>query len=136
MLRFKMFSSLHRFRFRSQKKLVASTRSQVTWYFEGSKLASKHTRPKCIIEINVSLLKTIQLVWKMSKRTLNEKEIRFKCKKLDDRNVSAKIQRRFEAKHVLQFFTVFERNWGIPTFTFSNHWNLWEAGKIRDFEPR
>ena len=35
-----MFSSLHRFRFRNQKKLVASTRSHVTWYFEGSKLAS------------------------------------------------------------------------------------------------
>ena len=36
----KMFSGLHRFRFRRQKKLVASTRSEVTWYFEGSELAS------------------------------------------------------------------------------------------------
>ena len=35
-----MFSSLHRFRFRSRKKLVASNTSHVTWYFEGSELAS------------------------------------------------------------------------------------------------
>ena len=35
-----MFSGLHRFRFRRQKKLVASTRSEVTWYFEGSELTS------------------------------------------------------------------------------------------------